>query len=117
MSAAGADVSGSIGREGLVRVSIHGAYANGQLNGNPDRGSGMGHLQEYRAAVVGKRHGNRANRTSGKLSLIKGLIFAVVALFAVSVFSSASHAQSGPFAGMAGNWSGAGNVSLRRRID
>jgi type 1 fimbria pilin len=34
ISAAGADVTGSIGREGLVRVSIGGAYANGQLSGN-----------------------------------------------------------------------------------
>src|SRR5260370_22798888 len=34
ISAAGADVSGSIGREGLVRVTIRGAYANGQLSGN-----------------------------------------------------------------------------------
>ena len=38
VSAAGADVSGSIGREGLVRVSIHGAYANGQLSGNAGSG-------------------------------------------------------------------------------
>src|SRR5258707_5621751 len=29
-----ADVSGSIGREGIVKVSIRGAYANGQLSGN-----------------------------------------------------------------------------------
>jgi hypothetical protein len=29
-----ADVSGSVGRQGIVRVSIGGAYANGQLNGN-----------------------------------------------------------------------------------
>jgi hypothetical protein len=34
VSAPGAEVSGSIGREGLVRVSIGGAYANGQLSGN-----------------------------------------------------------------------------------
>src|ERR1700730_9754847 len=33
-----ADVSGSIGREGNVKVSIHGAYANGQLNGNGGAG-------------------------------------------------------------------------------
>jgi hypothetical protein len=33
-----ADVSGSIGREGIVKVSIHGAYANGQLNGNGGSG-------------------------------------------------------------------------------
>jgi hypothetical protein len=34
----GDEVSGSIGREGLVRVSIRGAYANGQLNGNAGSG-------------------------------------------------------------------------------
>ena len=33
-----ADVSGSVGREGIVRVSIRGAYANGQLNGNGGSG-------------------------------------------------------------------------------
>jgi type 1 fimbria pilin len=38
VSAAGADVTGSIGREGLVRVSIGGAYANGQLSGNAGSG-------------------------------------------------------------------------------
>jgi hypothetical protein len=38
VSGAGADVSGSIGREGLVRVSIGGAYANGQLSGNAGSG-------------------------------------------------------------------------------
>src|SRR6202049_2295039 len=42
VSAAGSDVSGSIGREGLVRVSIHGAYANGQLNGNAGSGKWNG---------------------------------------------------------------------------
>src|SRR5512141_2085708 len=38
VSAAGADVTGSIGREGVVRVSIGGAYANGQLSGNSGSG-------------------------------------------------------------------------------
>src|SRR5258707_15602520 len=42
VSAAGSDVSGSIGREGLVRVSIHGAYANGQLSGNVGSGKWNG---------------------------------------------------------------------------
>ena len=42
ISAPGADVSGSIGREGLVRISINGAYANGQLNGNAGRGKWNG---------------------------------------------------------------------------
>jgi type 1 fimbria pilin len=42
VSASGAAVSGSIGREGLVRVSINGAYANGQLNGNSGSGKWNG---------------------------------------------------------------------------
>lgn len=42
ISAAGADVSGSIGREGIVRVSINGAYANGQLSGNAGSGKWNG---------------------------------------------------------------------------
>ena len=37
-----ADVSGSIGREGIVRVSIRGAYANGQLSGNSGAGKWNG---------------------------------------------------------------------------
>jgi hypothetical protein len=37
-----ADVSGRIGREGIVKVSIHGAYANGQLNGNAGSGKWNG---------------------------------------------------------------------------
>ena len=42
VSAAGADVSGKIGREGLVRVSIGGAHANGQLSGNAGSGKWNG---------------------------------------------------------------------------
>ncbi len=42
ISAPDADVSGRVGREGLVRVSIHGAYANGQLNGNAGSGKWNG---------------------------------------------------------------------------
>jgi hypothetical protein len=42
VSAAGADVTGSIGREGVVRVSINGAYANGHLNGNAGSGKWNG---------------------------------------------------------------------------
>ena len=42
ISGAGASVSGSIGREGLVRVSINGAYANGQLSGNAGSGKWNG---------------------------------------------------------------------------
>jgi type 1 fimbria pilin len=42
VSAAGADITGSIGREGLVRVTISGAYANGQLSGNAGSGKWNG---------------------------------------------------------------------------
>lgn len=42
ISGGGANVSGSIGREGLVRVSINGAYANGQLSGNAGSGKWNG---------------------------------------------------------------------------
>jgi type 1 fimbria pilin len=42
ISASGADVSGSIGREGLVKVSINGAYANGQISGNSGSGKWNG---------------------------------------------------------------------------
>jgi len=42
VSAAGADVTGSIGREGLVKVSIGGAHANGQLSGNAGSGKWNG---------------------------------------------------------------------------
>jgi hypothetical protein len=42
ISGPGASVSGSIGHEGLVRVSINGAYANGQLSGNSGSGKWNG---------------------------------------------------------------------------
>jgi type 1 fimbria pilin len=42
VSAGGAAVSGSVGREGLVRVSINGAYANGQLSGKSGSGKWNG---------------------------------------------------------------------------
>ena len=38
----GSNVSGSIGREGLVKVSINGAYANGQMSGNSGSGKWNG---------------------------------------------------------------------------
>jgi hypothetical protein len=44
--------------------------------------------------------------------VIRRLMFAAVALFVAAVSGSASYAQSGPFAGMAGNWSGGGTVTL-----
>jgi hypothetical protein len=70
----------------------------------------MAHLRAYRAAVTGKRRGSEARRTADTtLAVIRRLIFAALTLFAASVPGSA---QSGPFAGMAGNWSGGGTVTL-----
>ena len=37
-----ADVSGKVGREGIVKVSIGAAYANGQLSGNTGSGKWNG---------------------------------------------------------------------------
>ena len=42
ISSAGGPVSGSVGSGGLVRVSINGAYANGQLSGNSGSGKWNG---------------------------------------------------------------------------
>ena len=42
ITAPGANVSGTIGSGGLVKVSINGAYANGQLSGNAGSGKWNG---------------------------------------------------------------------------
>jgi hypothetical protein len=52
------------------------------------------------------------SRAPAFFALARRLIFAAVTLLVASVASSASYAQSGPFAGMAGNWSGGGTVTL-----
>ena len=72
-----------------------------------DRGSGMGHLRAYRAAADGKLPANKPAKTFG---VIRRLTFAAAVSLVAS--GSASYAQSGPFAGMAGNWSGGGTVTL-----
>jgi len=72
----------------------------------------MGHLQAYRVAVDGKRLVSKVGQTPPFFVFARRLIFAAVTLLVASVASSASHAQSGPFAGMAGVWSGGGTVTL-----
>lgn len=72
----------------------------------------MEHLQAYRAAVIGKRRVNKASRAAASLAVIRRLTFAAATLFVVAMSGSSSYAQSGPFAGMAGNWSGGGTVTL-----
>jgi hypothetical protein len=72
----------------------------------------MGLLRGSRAAAVGKRRANKTSPPSDADVAARRLILALVALLAVNLFGSASYAQSGPFAGMAGNWSGGGTVTL-----
>jgi hypothetical protein len=76
----------------------------------------MGHQQGFRAAVIGKHRGSNARRTpsvlAGVRSLIRGSILGALAILAASAFSTPSQAQSGPFNGLAGVWSGAGSVTL-----
>ena len=72
----------------------------------------MEHLREFRAAAGGKRLDQSAGRMAPAIAFARRLILAVATLLVVSLWGSASHAQSGPFAGMAGNWSGGGTVTL-----
>ena len=72
----------------------------------------MGHLRAYRAAVGGKHPDNKTGLTTGTFPGIRRLILAISTLLVASVCGFASYAQSGPFAGMAGNWSGGGTVTL-----
>jgi hypothetical protein len=79
----------------------------------PDRENGMGHQQVYLAADAGKHLGDNTKSTKGSFAVVKGLIFGAIALGVASVSSTASYAQAGgPFAGMAGFWSGGGTVTL-----
>jgi len=72
----------------------------------------MGHQQGFLAAVAGKRRASKARGTAGVFAGVKGLILGAIALLAASTFSAPVQAQSGPFSGLAGVWSGAGTVTL-----
>lgn len=72
----------------------------------------MEHLREYRAAADWKLCGNKSDRKVPALAYTRRLIFAFAALLVATLWGSASYAQSGPFAGMAGNWSGGGTITL-----
>jgi hypothetical protein len=72
----------------------------------------MARRQACRAAVDGKPRGNRPGRTITALAGLRWLLVAAIALLAASVSGTAGYAQSGPFTGMAGNWSGGGTVTL-----
>ncbi len=68
----------------------------------------MEHLQAYRAAGGGKHRANKPIGTSWN----RRLLIAAAVLFAAGIAGSESKAQSGPFAPMAGSWSGGGVVTL-----
>src|SRR5262245_9045097 len=76
----------------------------------PDQGSGMAHQRVYRAAVDGQHPVYKASRLAGTFACSRRLAFAAAVFFAAS--TAVGHAQSGPFAGMAGTWSGGGTVTL-----
>ena len=69
----------------------------------------MEHLQAYRAAGGGK---HRASKKFGISVVSRRLLIAAAVLFAAGIANSESKAQSGPFAPLAGSWSGAGTVTL-----
>ena len=71
----------------------------------------MGHQRAYRAAVAGKHRGNNTEIFGVRVD-VRRLLIAAAVLFAASVSGSAGYAQSGPFAGLGGNWHGGGTVSL-----
>ena len=72
----------------------------------------MGHQVAYLAAAGGKHRGNNLNGISHALSMIRRLLMAAAVLIVGTLFGLTAHAQSGPFAGMAGNWAGGGTVTL-----
>jgi hypothetical protein len=69
----------------------------------------MEHQQAYRAAAGGK---HRANKPFEARLMNRRLLMAAAVLFAATVANSQTMAQSGPFAPLAGSWSGSGTVTL-----
>jgi hypothetical protein len=69
----------------------------------------MEHQQAYRAAGGGK---HRANKPFEARLVNRRLLMAAAVSFAASVASPEAMAQSGPFAPLAGSWSGSGTVTL-----
>lgn len=69
----------------------------------------MEHLQAYRAAGDGKHRANKPIETRARN---RRLLIAAAVLFVAVVANSEGKAQSGPFAPMAGSWSGGGTAIL-----
>ena len=69
----------------------------------------MEHLQAYRAAGGGK---HRANKPIEARAGGRRLLIAAAVLLSAAFANTESKAQSGPFAPLAGSWSGGGTVTL-----
>jgi hypothetical protein len=72
----------------------------------------MGRLAGFRVAVGGKLRANKAICPTKPSGAVRRLGIAAAALLAMLVSGSAGYAQSGPFTGLAGVWSGGGTVTL-----
>ncbi len=72
----------------------------------------MVRLAVFHAAADGKRHVNKSCRVAKPPGRLPRLIIAAATLGAAVTFTSISYAQSGPFAGLAGVWSGGGTLTL-----
>ena len=69
--------------------------------------------QESRAAVAGTPHGKADELGAPRAPVTpRRLLMTAAVLLFTAFFGASSHAQSGPFAGMAGRWAGGGTVSL-----
>lgn len=72
----------------------------------------MALLQAYRAAVDGKRRGNKPAPTAEIIVNARRLTFAAVAFLLASLCGTAGYADPGVFSGLAGKWSGGGSITL-----
>jgi hypothetical protein len=72
----------------------------------------MGHQQAYLAADAGKQPASNANQAFDNFTNIRRLLVAAAFLLVACLSGSNVYAQSGPFAGMAGNWAGGGAITL-----
>ena len=72
----------------------------------------MGHQVAYPAAADGKHRDTKFSRSNDAFLMIRRLLLAAAVFVVAALSASPSHAQSSPFAGMAGNWAGSGVVTL-----
>lgn len=76
----------------------------------------MVHQRAFLAAAGGKHPGSRVETTGNIVIGFRRLLIAAAvlfgALFGTGLFGPSAHAQSGPFAALAGRWAGGGVVTL-----